>query len=267
MKSLRIALVITTYNSCATLRCMLESVLNQSMKPDEIVIADDGSTDGTDELIKGFASQYPGEVRHIWQENHKYRRSKILNKAIMASEAEYVITVDNDVLLHPDFVYDHAAVARKGMFVCGRRAYIREVLANTIRATGVIRIPGFFSPYLNRRRYSLRIPLLAPLCYWKHAHSLRQLMGSNMAFWKRDFLAVNGFEEEFEGWGSEDCEFALRLLNAGVKRRTLHYRAIQWHLDHPLRSTGPECVVNKQRFVEAKATHKLQAHLGISQYS
>ena len=266
MVSLRIALVITTYNSCATLRCILKCVSNQRLKPDEVVIADDGSTDGTDVLVKEFARQYSGTVRHIWQENQKYRRSKILNKAIVACTSDYIITVDNDVLLHKDFVYDHAEAARRGLFVCGRRAYIRMAAADNIRETGIIKIPGFFSHNLNRRWRSLRIRLLSPLCYWRHAHSLRQMMGSNMAFWKDDFIAVNGFEEEFEGWGSEDCEFALRLMNAGLKRRTIEYAAIQWHMDHPLRSIGHECDVNKRRFAEAKIIHKLQANVGVRQY-
>ena len=40
-----------------------------------------------------------------------------------------------------------------------------------------------------------------------------------MAFYRKDCLNVNGFNNEFEGWGREDSEFVVRLINSGVKRK------------------------------------------------
>ena len=53
-----------------------------------------------------------------------------------------------------------------------------------------------------------------------------------MSFFKKDCLNVNGFNNEFEGWGREDSEFVVRLMNNGIQRRTLKFLAIQYHLWH-----------------------------------
>ena len=54
----------------------------------------------------------------------------------------------------------------------------------------------------------------------------------NMAFFKDDCMKVNGFNEDFIGWGREDSEFAVRLMNSGINRKILKFNAIQYHLWH-----------------------------------
>ena len=53
-----------------------------------------------------------------------------------------------------------------------------------------------------------------------------------MAFFKKDCIAVNGFNNEFEGWGREDSEFIVRMINNNVNRKNLRFNAIQYHLWH-----------------------------------
>ncbi len=57
-----------------------------------------------------------------------------------------------------------------------------------------------------------------------------------------DFFRVNGFDNSFVGWGREDSEFAIRLLNSGVRRKNLKFLAIAYHLFHneSLRDSLPE---------------------------
>ena len=53
-----------------------------------------------------------------------------------------------------------------------------------------------------------------------------------MAFFKQDCLNINGFNNDFEGWGREDSEFIVRLLNSGINRKNIRFNAIQFHLWH-----------------------------------
>ena len=53
-----------------------------------------------------------------------------------------------------------------------------------------------------------------------------------MAFYKQDCININGFNNEFEGWGREDSEFIARLLNSGINRKNIRFNAIQFHLWH-----------------------------------
>lgn len=260
------ALVITTYNSAKVLKVTLRSVLNQSRRPDELIIADDGSTDDTKELVEAFRQMFHGTVRHVWQPNEGYRRSTILNKAIAASTSDYIITIDNDVILHRHFVRDHCEHAKQGHFAAGRRAYIKEKAAGEIKDGRRHNIPSFSSEHIWKGNYALRVPWLAPLLKGRHSTSCRRLMGSNMAFWKSDFVAVNGFEEAFRGWGFEDRELCHRFYAAGIKRISLCNTAIQWHLDHPVRSNHERLALNEALFIKHRDDGISYAEKGIDQY-
>lgn len=57
--------------------------------------------------------------------------------------------------------------------------------------------------------------------------------GCNMAFWRSDLLAVNGYDESFLGWGCEDHDLVARLMNHRIKPLQVRHRAICYHLWHP----------------------------------
>ena len=48
---------------------------------------------------------------------------------------------------------------------------------------------------------------------------------------------MNGFNNEFEGWGREDSEFVVRLINSGINRKNIKFSAIQFHLWHEASSS------------------------------
>jgi GT2 family glycosyltransferase len=62
-------------------------------------------------------------------------------------------------------------------------------------------------------------------------------MGCNVSISKGDFIRVNGFDEEFEGWGQEDDDIAWRLQRLGVRQARLRYAGLALHLWHPSRQT------------------------------
>jgi len=63
-------------------------------------------------------------------------------------------------------------------------------------------------------------------------NSLSGIKTCNLSFFLEDFYIVNGFNNDLEGWGREDSEFCARLMNAGIRRKTLRFSAIQFHLWH-----------------------------------
>lgn len=60
----------------------------------------------------------------------------------------------------------------------------------------------------------------------------KHVLGCNMAFWKEDLMSVNGYDERFIGWGKEDNDISIRLLNSGVKLRFIKFSCISYHLYH-----------------------------------
>ena len=64
-----------------------------------------------------------------------------------------------------------------------------------------------------------------------------RLTGCNMAVWREDYERINGFDENYVGWGLEDCDLQLRLGQLGVRFRSILNRTAVYHLWHPVHST------------------------------
>ena len=128
------SLIISTYNRSDALELCVKSVLRQSLLPDEIIIADDGSKEETGELIHQLATTSVVPIIHVWHEDLGFRLATIRNKAIVKATKEYIIQIDGDIVLHKDFVKDHVRFAQKGSFVTGSRVLIREALTKKMLA-------------------------------------------------------------------------------------------------------------------------------------
>jgi glycosyltransferase involved in cell wall biosynthesis len=230
---LRLALAITTYERPDALAAVLASVARQTAAPAEIVVADDGSGEATRFVIDNFVRSSFAPVRAVAQPHEGFRLARLRNLAIAATSAEYLVFVDGDMVLHPDFVADHVAIARRGHFTQGVRVLADAALTRRLLDDPSLPV-GLSTPGLGmlRRSYLLRSPALAPLARTVGNH-LIALKGCNQGFWRRDLLRVNGYNEAFEGWGPEDKEIAARLENSGVRRQTLLFGGIAVHLHHP----------------------------------
>ncbi len=226
------ALLITTYNSPVFLRSCLESVAAQSVMPAEIIIADDGSTTPTRDIIDSFRSVITVPIRHVWHKDEGFRLTTIRNKGIAAACSDYIIQIDGDLILDRNFVADHIAVAERGYFVCGSRVMLTPNQTSTIVATAKTNVPLWVKiTTINAYRYSIMMRWWAS--HYQPDDQLR-MRGCNMAFWRDDLLSVNGYNEELTQWGHEDSEMALRLMNSGVNKRYLKFGGVVYHLFHAL---------------------------------
>ena len=231
---MRVSLIITTYNWKEALAVVLASALGQTRLPDEIIVADDGSSDGTGELVREIAKQAVVPVSHSWQEDKGFRAARSRNRAIASATGDYVILIDGDIILDRHFVEDHLAAARQGFFVQGARVLFDERKTGEGLAHREMNL-SFFASGLANRKNALRSRLLS-LFFSCQAHGLSGIKTCNFAFFRADALAVNGFAEDFEGWGREDSDFAARLLNYGSRRWNLRFQAVAFHLYHPVQS-------------------------------
>jgi glycosyltransferase involved in cell wall biosynthesis len=229
----RVALVITTYERPDALAAVLASVGRQRVAPDEIVIADDGSGPATRALVDAFRARSTVTTRFVTQPHAGFRLTRLRNLAIAATPLDYLVFIDGDMLLHPEFIADHARLARRGYFTQGVRVRADQRLTRALLAAPV-QLPRPWSRGLGgaRRAYLLRRPALARALR-SVANSFIAIKGCNQAFWRDDLTRVNGFNEAIEGWGPEDKELAARLANAGVQRQTLLFGGIACHLHHP----------------------------------
>lgn len=231
---MRTALIISTYNWPDALKVVLESIGAQSVLPDQVFIADDGSGEVTKDLIREFTEKSSCRITHVWQEDSGFRKSAILNKAVAAARADYIIQIDGDCIMHPDFIKDHLEQKLGNTFLYGSRVNIKPSFVEKVLK---METPNFslFSKEIKNKSRNLRIPQLQNLYTPKSTFS-KKTRGCNLSYWRNDFIAVNGYDEAMEGWGREDSEFVLRLLNNGVEGKRLRYGGIVYHIYHPEKS-------------------------------
>lgn len=246
---------------------MLKSAAGQQMLPTEVVIADDGSTATTSELIERMRTGFPCPIKHVWHEDTGYQAAQIRNKAVAAASGEYLIFLDSDCVLRPDFVRRHVALSRPGHFVAGNRillseSFTRQVLEQQIDISTRSAF-SFSREQVNRRWSMLRLPI-GPFRNL-NPDSWRDVKTCNMSVYRSSFERINGFEEQFEGWGYEDSEMVVRLLNAGERRISGRFATTVLHLWHNTNKSHQE-EGNWQRLQETISSGSKTAALGVSQY-
>ncbi|MGG6462227.1 glycosyltransferase family 2 protein [Solilutibacter silvestris] len=270
----RSTLLVTTYNWPQALQAVLASVRRQATLPDEVVIADDGSREDTRELLLREARDFPTALRHVWQEDRGFRAASSRNRALAASRGDYIVMIDGDMVLHPDFVADHLALAQVGGFLQGGRiqattAWTKRLLDGATPRFHPFVDADFHAQHGDDRHHAIHNLALAR----KKAESRNAgstVMSCNLSAWRKDIVAANGFDERMEGYGSEDLELDLRLRNAGLRRRRLKFAGLAIHLMHLTRAPAdPEdaaapnnCILRKT--AETGAT---RCELGMDRYA
>jgi glycosyltransferase involved in cell wall biosynthesis len=231
---MRTSLIITTYNWQEALELSLLSAFKQSQLPGEIIIADDGSDNATCETVERLAKQSPIPLIHSWQQDKGFRAARSRNKAIAKATGDYLILIEGDIIMERHFIADHILAAKAGFFIQGTRVILNEQMTQRALQQKEIEFCAW-TPGIENRKNCLRSSLLSKFFSFS-SKSLSGIKTCNFAFWKKDAEAVNGFNEEFLGWGREDSEFTARLLNNGIRRQNLRFKALAYHLHHPVNS-------------------------------
>ena len=243
---MKTTVIVTTYNSPVWLKKVLWGLDCQSVKDFEVVIADDGSTHETRQVIEEFWAQSALQIQHIWHDDMGFRKCLILNKAILSANGEYLIFLDGDCIPHRDFVLTHISKSRTNHFLAGSvirlPAYTSEVISQSTIESGEC----FNWDWLIRNGMTKSKRNMKAIVTGKVADFLdritpmkKSFTGGNSSAWKRDILSVGGFDNRMT-WGSEDKELGVRLLNSGVGARHVRYSAKILHLFHTRSYVDPE---------------------------
>ena len=259
----KLGLIINTHDQPEYLGRVLRAVALQTSQPDEVLLADDGSEAETGQLFTTWAGKQPFRCEHLWQKNEGFRRSRILNQAIARARADYLVFLDGDTVPHPQFISDHRGLGQRDWFIQGHRALIEEHAA------------GFFglNDFTADRWHALRRSQISgvknafrwPWPLRRPRSDLGGIRGCNLGIWRDDLVRCNGYNEAFVGWGREDSELAVRLMNSGVRRLDVRGRALCYHLWHPPASRAG-LPANDDLLENAKRERAVRCHLGLDRY-
>lgn len=268
---MKIAVIVTTYNRPDALEAVLNGFRAQSDRDFEMLVADDGSTADTGDLIRSYARTAGFPLHHVWQEDLGFRPGAARNRALAQTASDYVIFTDGDCVPARDFIHGHRHLAQPGFFLGGNRILLTgPFTTRVLREKLPIQDWGIGQWLLAwlRRDVNRLLPLLRLPdgdFRTRHARQWEGVKTCNLSAWRADLVRVNGFDEAYSGWGLEDSDLVIRLINAGVRFKSARFATPLFHLWHREndRSRLPE---NQQRLNQLLATPRIEAVQGLRQY-
>ncbi len=269
-----ISVIVTTYNRPDALSAVLRALLVQTDTNFEVIVADDGSAQPTRDAIAAFraAPHAAGLKRllHAWQPDDGFRASAARNLGVFASRGEYLVFLDGDCVPRPNFVARHRLLAERGFMVSGSRVLLSEPFTQRLlRADAAPAHTHGLAYWLLQRlagNANKIVPLLqfpdTPLRHYR-AVKWNRIKSCNLAIWRDDYAAVDGFDESFVGWGHEDADLVLRLARHGVRRKGGAFSTEVFHLWHRENTRATESE-NRKRVEERMRTGVIAADIGLS---
>jgi len=243
---LLISVIVSTYNRPEALELVLSGLAEQDDAEFEVVVADDGSRGETRSLVEKLVSSFPVKLKYVWQEDLGFRAARVRNLAVEAASGSYLIFLDGDCVPPRQWVARHRALAEDGWMVAGNRVLLSKNFTERVERDK-LSLPDMSGADILRIRLSGGINRLLPLVnlpfdWFRKIGSSRweKVRTCNLAVWRKDFELVGGFDEVFAGWGYEDSDFAVRLLNSGVRHKNGAFATGVFHLYHPVRDRSSE---------------------------
>lgn len=237
---MKTAVIISTYNQPRWLSKTLYGYTIQTDSSFEVVIADDGSDEVTRAVVDAFRDRLA--IKHVWHEDRGFRKTAILNQAICATDAKYLIFTDGDCVPRDDFVATHRRLAREGCFLSAGYFKLNGDVSRAVKEADIVSGRLFRSRWLHAAGQPWTYKLLKLTRGTKMQKVLNWIAGSrqryrptfngcNSSAFRRDILRVNGFDQRMR-YGGLDRELGCRLVNAGVTPIQARYSACVVHLDH-----------------------------------
>lgn len=267
---MKLSIIITTYNRLDALQAVIQSLAEQSYNGDmEIIVADDGSTTDTTEWLA--TQKIISPLLHVWQPDEGFRAAKIRNLAASKASGDYLIFIDGDCVAPTSFLKNHAALAEKNHFVSGNRILLSASFTEQVLNKHIPIHTWKYSNWLLARlqgkcnRALPFLPLLRILLPYQYSKKWEGAKTCNLAVWRKDFIAVNGFDEHYFGWGYEDSDLVIRLMRSGLRRKHSRFSIPVVHLWH--RENDRSAHENNRLFLERVMTgNRVLSEQGVDQY-
>jgi glycosyltransferase involved in cell wall biosynthesis len=265
-----ISVVVTTYNRSEALIAVLRGLAAQDDRDFELVIADDGSSSHHVQAIERAVIELGLHAHHVWHPDVGFTAARVRNLGVLLTHGSYIVFLDGDCVPETDFISRHRKLREEACFVNGSRVLLNADLTKAVMQ-GQEKIYGRgFSYWLARWReksankWTSRIRLPDLGIRKKPQFSWRGIRSCNLGVWRRDYEAVDGFDETFVGWGHEDADLVLRLHNLGVARKNGFFATEVYHLWHTEASRNDESL-NAQRVRQRMRTSQIKADRGLAQ--
>lgn len=234
---MKTSVIVSFYERLGHLKCCLDALAACADDFDEVVIADDGSSEATVLGLQEMVSSYPFRIVHAWHPKAGFRLAAARNNGIRRSRGDHLLFLDCDFAVLPGAIRRHREYAKRRTFVAGLCKYLPEEPTRLLMEGEVT--PGKLEdlyrvlpdrPIVREHwkfaRYSILIRL-------RLANPRKQRCSSHFSIHRSDMESINGYDENFVGWGGEDEDISYRMVRAGFRGRSIIPLAKTLHLWHP----------------------------------
>lgn len=236
---MKISVIVPVYNRLEHFRALFLCLLRQKKQADELIITDDGSSQKVLDFISDLIPKAQFKVKHIYQEDKGFRKTRALNNAVRNSTGDLLIFCDQDLIFGEEYIETIANNIKNNIFLMGRAHHTTEDEKNIILSDIeninsyneiIKKLPAKYIETIDkmlkedRKRRIIKTLRLAK-------RGIR-LVGMSYALMREAYLKVNGYDENYVGWGQEDDDFGNRLTVAGINGKELITQNIQLHLWH-----------------------------------
>lgn len=258
---MRASVIISLYKNLPFIDLILQSLALQSETRFEVIIAEDDDAPETLDFLAKHREKYSFPILHCSQENLGFRKNAILNKAVVKANAEYLILIDGDCVLHPKFVEEHLKAAKPNQTLIGRRLMLSESLTHLALKQNSIAVFTWLN-FISHKCQKIDCAVYLPFLNSKRKEGI---WGCNWSVNKSQILAINGFDEDYTKAGvGEDTDIEWRLRENGSSFKSVKFKAIQYHLHHKVHYSNVEVVFNTKILDRKKQENNIFCINGIA---
>jgi glycosyltransferase involved in cell wall biosynthesis len=226
-----LTIVLSYYKAPENLRLILQALNKQSNMDFQLILAEDDHNPETSQNLEKLIPTLKFPLLHIDQEvDDGFRKTIMLNRAITLADTEKIAFIDGDCIPHRHFVKTYLNQIDQNSFCVGRSVMLDEKVSKIIKASssfGALSVRRLLLSKSKKVKDGIYFPLF-PL-----AIKTKGLVGRNWGCTRSKLLQVNGFDEDYNEAGvGEDSDIEWRLLEIGLKRKSVKNKAIVYHIYH-----------------------------------
>lgn len=258
---MRVSLIIAVYKDIEALSIIVDALRHQTYKNFEVVVAEDNDSD---EMKSYISSIKDLDIKHVFQEDLGVRKTRSQNNGILASSGEYLIFIDGDCIPHSKFIEGHVQLSEDKKVLSGRRSNLGPKFSQKLRDKQLTPLEfehAFFRNFLKIAKDSEEGHVEEG--FWLNPKGFifrkflkdrnTQLLGCNFSCFRKDIVAINGFDE---GYGvsplSDDTDISWRLQALGLDLKSCRNVAIVFHLFHKRSVKDPTSDEMMELFLDNK---------------
>lgn len=251
------SLIVSAYNQAGALSLLFEALAAQTVPVDEVVVADDGSSDDTAAVVTREAALGRIPLRAlVRQADRGFRKSTALNRAVLNTTGQQLLFLDGDVLPAPDWCAVHRYFYRPSRYGVGEYRFVPlSVTEQLTPANTAVQLAALAHECGDRRRL---LGQHLKTCWYRvlRKRSRPRLLGGNFSVGRALFAGVNGFDERYNGFGGEDSDLRYRMNCHGGVPVSLILRAQVFHLDRRALVSGANISTPNRRPTAESPYHK-----------